>query len=285
MLSETDILMRATGIGASETPMLCGVSPFGNAIDVYLRKMGLAQETATDAQLLGNFLEDGIVQLYSHKTGAACEQGSTLRHPRHSWFLATPDRLVNGRERLLEIKLVGTWMQHFWSDEENGVPEYVQVQCQQQMEVADIEWCDVAALLGGTDLRIYHLQRDREIGASLIEIAHAFWHDHVLAKVPPPLDGSDAARALLAALYPRHRTLAVDASDEANDWARKRIEAAAAVAEWERRLEFADQHLKSIMGEAEAMRGDGWSCTWKANANGTRVFRFNDKASKGRKAA
>jgi len=276
-LTETDLLMRPTGVGASESPMLVGVSPFGGPIDLYMRKVGLWTEPETDAQLLGNLLEDGIAQWYALTTGASLEQGATMRHPEHPWFLATPDRFVNGREKLLEVKLVGKWMEHHWSDGEEGLPDYVATQVQHQMEVCDVDCCDVVALLGGTTPRIYQVTRDREIGAGLLDIVRAFWFDHVVPRVPPPIDSGEASRALLAKLFPFHRTPAIAADVVFEELARSYRNARRDLNDAETRKSLAENLMKERLGDAEAVRGADWTATWKANAKGVRSFRFSDR--------
>ena len=42
------------------------------------------------------------------------------------------------------------------------------------------------------------------IVTSLLAIAGRFWRENVLAEVPPPIDGSDGARAYLERKHPRH---------------------------------------------------------------------------------
>src|SRR5688572_18834229 len=98
---------RRTGVGASESPCLVGVSPFGNEISVWCEKMGLEIKEATDEMELGLLLEEGAARLYAKKTGfSVCHFGS-IRHPRYPWMLATPDLAVFGQRRLAQIKIVG----------------------------------------------------------------------------------------------------------------------------------------------------------------------------------
>lgn len=274
-LTPEQIEMRKTGIGASETPMLVGESPHGGAIDVYLRKLGLAQEMQTDAQELGNLLEDGIVRWYEKKVGATCSPATTLRHPHAPISLATPDRFVNGRQKLLQIKLVGTWMAWHWDGDRP--PPYVLVQVQKEMEVADVDLCDVAALIGGTDPRIYQVERDRELGAALVDIDADFWAAHIAPRIPPAVDGSRSATEMLKILHPRHAERRLEVTPDLSELVEQLRISARAETLAARQYLLAEQRIKAIMGDAQSARGDDWTITWRNNVTGARVFRFTDK--------
>jgi hypothetical protein len=58
-----------------------------------------------------------------------------------------------------------------WIDDGEGnieAPEHIEMQIQHQMEVADIDWCCLVALVGGNTQKV-HLprKRDREIGGNI----------------------------------------------------------------------------------------------------------------------
>lgn len=278
-LDAEQIEMRKTGIGASESPMLLGESPHGGPIDLYLRKMGLATFAATPAQEMGNFLEQGVADWYAYKTGSTLDHCTTLRHPEFPWMIATPDRWVNGRDRALQIKMVGPWMAHHWTDADDGIPDYVRVQVTHEMDVAGIRLMDVCAVIGGTDPHIYQIEYDPELAASIRTIVKRFWFDHVLPAIPPTVDGSPSANELLKALYPYHRTAMVDATDEAEEWALRLRAARAGIDRHTASETIAEQKLKEIIGAAEGMAGSDWTITWRANAK-ARPFLFKDAVEK-----
>lgn len=199
MLTPDQIERRRCGIGSSDIPAIVGVSPHAGPIDVYLDKIGLAEERSTEATGLGDRAEAFVAELYREQTGACLYAGpGTKAHPAHPWALATPDRLRAGA--LIEIKLVGARMVHLWED---GVPAHVLAQVQWQLEVCDVERADVAALLGGTEFRVYPVERDRARAADLLEAGRRFWHEHIIARVPPPHTGADARR-LAQLAHPRN---------------------------------------------------------------------------------
>jgi predicted phage-related endonuclease len=56
----------------------------------------------------------------------------------------------------------------------------------------------IPVLIGASDFRTYQVQRDQDFIDDLVEAERAFWHDHVLAAIPPePVNAADAARLWL----------------------------------------------------------------------------------------
>lgn len=269
MLTKEQIEMRRRWIGASEVPCILGVSPFGNEISVWCSKMGLDIIATTDEMELGNFLEAGIAQMYAHKTGYEIASFGSIAHPRFPFMGCTPDICVFGQSRIAQIKLVGHWMAHHWDD---GVPEYVQAQVQAEMEVCDVEVCDVVPLIGGTDIRIIPVYRDREIGAGLVEICRAFWLNHIETGEMPPVDGSEHATAALKALYAQKRQEFKPATAEVEQWGRawlcldEKIDA-----DKLEQSRFA-QLIKTFIGEAGGVEAEAWRASWKQSKDGKRPF-------------
>lgn len=212
-LSDAQMQMRRTGIGASEIAAVCGISPWSTPTQVWLKKAPLDAAEPYDTTPLdnmaikvGNILEEPLRQLYMNETGLfVVKYDETYRHPNVPFLLATPDGLCYGTERStdvahgLEIKNVGKRMAGAWDE---GVPDYVAMQCYQNMMVTGYGQWDVAALLGGSDFQIFHLYRNEAIEESIIEAATTFWIDHVVADVPPPASDPEEKRAQLKHLFP-----------------------------------------------------------------------------------
>ncbi len=270
MLTPEQREQRRHGIGSSDIPAIVGVSPHAAPIDVYLDKLGLSEREDSDPKDLGNEFEEAIAQRYARRTGAELyETHETAIHPSHPWALATPDRLAyTGQAQGVEIKLVGAPMLHLWRD---GLAAHVQVQVQWQLEVLDMERWDVAALLGGTDFRIYPVERDRELGGDLLDLGRAFWEEHVLARKPPPVSGEDARR-LAQLRYPMSLGDLAPATPEAAQL-RDRI---LRVKSHQKRVEDLRAHLEArameLVGNSDGIRDcfswrrDGKAETWKAKA-------------------
>lgn len=225
MLSPDQLALRRTGIGSSDIAAIADLDPHRAAIDVWLDKLGRAEQSTTTATWIGDRLEQAVADLYAERLGIDPAnmrklplEIATCRHAEHPWALATPDRVVldpaTGALMILEIKNVGGFMAHLWGDPHDGAPLDKILQVQWQLEVCDLERAHIAALIGGTDFRIYDVPRDREMGAELIELGRLFWETFVIPRVPPEHDGA-AARKLAAMRWPSNSGAMVPATSEA----------------------------------------------------------------------
>jgi len=53
------------------------------------------------------------------------------------------------------------------------------------MAITECKSADLAVLIGNCDFRIYTIERDMRLEGLILSHALAFWHNHVLAKIPP----------------------------------------------------------------------------------------------------
>ena len=276
-LDAEQLASRHLFLGASEIAAVAGLSPWKTAHDVWLEKMQLADEWSSHATRIGNLVEPILLQMYCEDTGAEVAHFGSIVHPRHPWMSATPDFAVADSRRLGEIKMVGWRSAHHWTQQADGVPDYYRPQAEWQMDVCGADEVDVVALIGGTDFRIYTVKRDPELAGMLVAIGEKFWRDHVIARVPPPVDGSDSARKMLDKLFPRHMTNLRPPTPDVEGLVSKLVDARAElVAAEERRAKLENQICQAI-GDGEGFATKEWKTTWKADKNGKKSFRFKPK--------
>lgn len=275
-LSEEDHAIRATGIGSSEIAAVAGEHPFQSPHDVWLRKVGLADETEdTDATVWGQLVEPVVGRRWEMETGDRLVPGlGTQRHPEHPWAVATVDFLTSDRARIVECKHVGARMERHWStDVADGAPVYVLLQAQWQMGVSGCGAADVAVVFGATsEFRIYRLTFDADIFAALIAIGQKFIRC-VEERVAPPIDESDACREVLRALYGDNRKPLLPAPPEAEEIADEYVRQHQAAKNAEAAKALAGNRLCSLIGEHDGVFGDWGYATWKATKKGTRTLR------------
>jgi predicted phage-related endonuclease len=126
------------------------------------------------------------------------------------------------------------WSTDGWGEDGSGdVPAYYQTQACHYFEVADADVCFFPVLFGmdgldweqistpsgsawtpiiaeDADFRIFVIERDESFVRDVVEAERAFWHDHVLAGVPPDPSGrTDAAK-----LWSRDNGQAVDVGED-----------------------------------------------------------------------
>lgn len=263
MLTAEQQAIRATGIGASEIGVIAGLSKFSTPHELWARKCGLLPPVEeTMPMRVGNALESAIGNLYSQETGAVLLPADTTRHPEHAFVLATPDRWIEGQRKLVEIKTVGWRMAYDWGQGADEIPDYYRAQIAWQMLACDVDRCDVAALIGGTDFRIYQFNRDRELEAALLNIGREFW-GHVERMEPLPVDHSEGARNALEARFPRNGGAMIQATREAEELAIQLAEARAQCAEYAMKEDAIGNALREIIGDNDGIIGDGWKVTWR----------------------
>lgn len=264
-LTDEQKRLRRTGIGSSEIAAVAGISPYAKPIDVWRSKVEGLEIEETEPMRRGRLLEPALANWYAETTGAALREIGTVRHKRSDIALATPDRIatLDGAERVLEIKTASFRLAENWGDTgTDDVPSHYLLQAQWEMACADLPSADLAVLIGGDDFRVYHLIRDLELEAMLLQEAEKFWKDFVTTKRPPPVDASENYGEWLARL-PRKEEKEISAPPEAKGWANILEAARVAKEVAEEKEQEARNHLLALMGDASVMVGDGFKVSYR----------------------
>lgn len=198
--------LRREGIGSSDAPSICGFDRYRSRYAVWVSKIEAIDGDDSAPAEWGRRLEQVVAEKFfdDHDVVDMWRPTVMYRHPEHSWMLASPDRIVRtaGADAILEIKTTGAHMAADWSD---GPPDRVRIQVLHQLAVTGIERAHVAVLIGGRDYRDFEVVRDQEDIDALIAVEYEFWHDHVLPRIPPPIDGMESTSDAIRALYDRVR--------------------------------------------------------------------------------
>lgn len=206
MSREDWLAWRRRGIGGSDAAAIMGASPFASPLSVYYDKTGEAPERdETEAMRQGVFLEQYVADRFTEETGLKVRRrNAMLQHPQYPWMLANIDREVVGENAGLECKTTSMLNP---SDFEGGeVPLSYPWQCAHYMAVTGKPRWYVAVLVLSKAFYVFKVEWDDRIIAPLIEKERQFWHEHVLARVPPYPNGSDADGQIINALYAGNQT-------------------------------------------------------------------------------
>lgn len=247
---------RTHGIGASQAAAAIGMSDWQSPIGLWAEKLGLVPpQSETLPMRIGAELEPLIARLYTEATGVKVRRANLLRqHPEHAFMLASLDRRAGRRPVELKYSLRGTGYGEPGTDE---VPDDTLVQVLHQLAVVDEDEADVAVIVGGRpDVQIYRVVRNADVEARIIEREAIFW-DHVESRTEPPVDGSEATRRALTAMYPRDTGETVIATDAIGDWLREYGEATAAIKQFEAVKLEARNHVADFMGTATRLVAPG----------------------------
>ncbi len=273
-LSPESLALRRTLITATDASAICGVNPWRTAHDVYVDKVCDDGEPRRETFRMrkGNYLEQlGIEWLREEVSPFGVQAcGDTTRvHPILTWLGATPDAIVldvDAHYAVGEIKTAGLGTAADWDDEDGDpiVPDYYAVQVAVQMGVVGVSRAYVVAMLDTEpEPRLYEVAHDEDLWLAIVEQCQRFREDHVLARVAPDVDGSEASRRMLRALFKRERTSdLIAAGPDAEALARAYFEAKRVADEADARKKEAEAKLCALIGEAKGVRGDGWRAAW-----------------------
>ena len=253
---------RQTGIGGSDVATLLGINPFCTKLELYLQKRGeIDPRPDTSKTKAGRVMEQVIAAMVTERTRSKLRRvNRTLRHPKYDFLIAHVDRDFVGIEKGLEIKNVSPRLGWMWGrdGEPDAVAEYYIPQPHHYMLVMDYPAFDVAAYFGGDDLRMYPMERDKEMDEIIIGAANDFWFNHVVPGVPPEPEYEHATTLpMLQRLYPGTNGQTVEATEMIRHWAKVAEEAAAKANEYKQVGDTAKAHLLDYMGEAAILRIEG----------------------------
>ncbi len=270
---------RKSGIGGSDCAAVLGLSPYKTALDVYCERLGLQAPTEeTERMHWGKVLEAPIAEEYARVTGWKFRPLThpLIVHDRHSWMLASPDRLIKDAPKGLEIKAVGASAtsletedgERLWGEAgTDHIPLYYFMQCQHYLAVTGFESWDLAVLFGGQQFRIYTITPDAELHAEMMDALAQFWQRLQQHNPPEAQNDADTARAI-AARFPRNNGHYLQATSECVkslvDALRVARDRAAQAQEL---VTGYENQLKTIIGEHDGIEyeagGKTHNITWK----------------------
>jgi len=223
-----DATITALAIGGSEVAALVGLDPNRDAFAIYAEKLGLVErEPPTPRMRMGRRLEKIIAEVYAEETGQAVAwHDETQRNSERPWQAYTIDAFVlaappmpdginatslypqllpeDSPIGLIDCKCVSWDQAGLWGDAgTDEVPDRIACQAAWYMDATSLPWCDIAALFGGTDLKIYRLHYDANIADVLRGAAEEFVKNHLEPQVPPPIGHSDTAARYLKQKFPK----------------------------------------------------------------------------------
>ena len=188
--------LREKGIGGSEAYIACGFSAFGRTpVSLWAEKTGRKlrdeiPEANRERVDIGNKIEDMIANLYSERVDKPVRRSrKDYRHKEQTYMRTYVDRLVEGTDIILECKNVDSFMfdRGEWGEPgTDNVPLNYYFQCQHMLIVTGRERCDVAALVGGNKLVVYHIEAEADIHKMIMRNEAYFW-DCVEANQPPEI--------------------------------------------------------------------------------------------------
>jgi putative phage-type endonuclease len=165
------ITMRKTKVGASDAPIIMGVSPFKTAYQLWQEKLGLRANENTYAMQRGHDLEPKARYAFEQEMGFLV-QPEVRFHKTLPWMMASLDAVDVSGNVIAEIKCPGK------EDHEMAVsgriPHKYFPQLQHQMEVCELEMAYYFSFDGerGVTIKVY---RDDKYIKNIIEQEKIFY--------------------------------------------------------------------------------------------------------------
>lgn len=263
---------RRKGLGGSDIAAICNMSRYKSAMNVYLDKIGELPPLEDNPKMkAGRILEPVVADWFSEETGyKVWRQNALFQHKEHDFMLANIDRWLPGQNAGLECKNTSEYCREDWSGTQ-APREYI-LQCNHYMAITGADRWFIAVLIGGWDFQWRVIERDEELITGLIQVERGFWHEHVLAKVPPAFSHQDTE--FLKGMYPSSDSAkSIELPEEAYPVMQKLFEARRVKNEANEQEESAKNQIKGFMGDAERAYFQGeLRFTWKSGAK-SRTFR------------
>ena len=273
-LSREDWLQfRKQGIGSSDAAAACGIHPYLSMLELWMIKTGRMISDIDESLegysplYWGNTLEPMVAKYYQEHTGNKVRRvNAILQHPDpdKAFMLANLDYAITGSDevQILECKTAGEHGAKLWK---HGVPLYVTCQVQHQLAVTGKQAAHICVLLCGHEAKIYKVERDERLIASIMEHERLFWQ-YVETDTPPTPDHSESAARALKQLYPNPKPSSkVDLTDD--DGANKLFEQLLSyrdyMQELEQRHDQVKHQLQTLIADNEIAVFEKGAISWK----------------------
>jgi predicted phage-related endonuclease len=260
---------RLRRIGSSDAPAIAGLSPYCTPFAAWLRITGRSESPPTDATEMGHALEEPLLQLAARREGwAIVQSGDTIQAP-DGWRQATPDFYVRADgDAIVECKNVGHRMLREW---DGGPPDYVVAQVQWQLDITGLSRAFIVAALGGTGPHVFPVAADPDLQRGLYVTASAFYGSYIATDTPPPVDGSDAARAYFSGKWRDHRPELKGATEAIEATALRLKEQVHLQALLTEQIEAQKNELRAYIAEAAGVELEDGRITWKRAKDSKRI--------------
>lgn len=257
--AEQWLAARQKYIGSSRARGILGHGYAGeNALSVYADMVSdeprrIDKQTAK-AYRQGHIAEKFVLEMFEvDREAGVCTYGVPAMHlhPSIPYLAASLDAWIEKPEgnEVVECKFVGSYAAHEWREDTPPLKHAIQVHHQLLCTGWRKGW-----LVGFVDgeLIVHEIQRSEEVCAWLAEKIRAFWEGHIVPRIPPAPDHSDASAEAIRRLFPVASGEVVDLRDdrELTRIAEELEAAKVACKEAEQRKKSLENRLKLALGSA-----------------------------------
>lgn len=257
---------RKRGIGGSDASVVCGINRYKSPVELWMDKTGqLPYQETGEAAYWGTQLEGIVRAEFTKRTGIEVQiVKQLLQSVENPFMLANLDGLCRHPDYgncIFEAKTATAYKVGEWDD---TIPDEYQLQIQHYTAVTGFRAAFIAVLIGGNTFKWKLVERDDELISMLISFEKVFWQ-HVQARTPPPLDGSDTSAKFLAERFPSSVPASqISLPPSASELLTQYDEACEQLDAATERKQKAENLLKQMLGENEVGTAGDKIITWKS---------------------
>ena len=196
-------------VSATMAPIVALASPWESPYTLYQRIVGEAPpREETFPMWLGTQMEGIVIRAFTKETGLKCRRPHRAVDPDF-WFVNEEYGFPMGclldawtldpDKTGVEAKTASAFMSAEW---EEDVPVHYLLQIQHQLAVTGWDHFYAAAIVGNK-FALHRVQRDEELITLLTDRERDFYWNHLVAGVPPAVDGHKATSEAITRRYPR----------------------------------------------------------------------------------
>jgi putative phage-type endonuclease len=186
----TEAHSRRGYIGGGNIAGILGVSPYRSPLDEYLVITEGDQEITPARRRFFDrrkALEPFAAEAFKLETGLEIVDRNKRYPDAEHPFMAAEIDFEPADNSNGETKSVHPMAAKEWGPTDEGeIPTYVLAQVMHGLGVTGRSHAWVHALVGLDEDRIYRIQRDEDLIVGIRFRLAAFWHDHVIPRIPPP---------------------------------------------------------------------------------------------------
>lgn len=177
---------RRSGIGGSDVANILGEG-YQTPLDVYLSKIGEAEELDGPAIKRGRALEPIARELFREVTGLeVLNGGPMLRDKQIPALIANVDGYAQDATTRIVVEIKAPGLRAFAKMKDHGVPKSYYLQVQHYLSVTGLDRAQFVAFSAEKwELLHFPIERDDELIQNMREMLHAWWEAHVVARKPP----------------------------------------------------------------------------------------------------
>lgn len=203
---------RRQGLGASDVAAVLGLSPWQTPYSLWAEKVGLVprEDTESPAMEFGKRAEVMLGPWFHDKTGLyVIGEQTGCEHPEHPWMRCTADGFVaespqsSIADALGPIQFKTTSASPAEWDEQ--IPVAYQAQVTWEMLVTGYTRCWFGVLhlaFSRPDFQVYEFEMDPDDREHVLGTCTTFWNQHVVAGIPPEVDGASVTTDTLNRQWP-----------------------------------------------------------------------------------